>query len=428
MNTLHTVDEQTPQTCGLVRHLRVVMVLENCSYPLDTRVRCEAETLAQMGHCVTVLCPRDPQQAWRETIHDVRIIRFPAPPSGRGLLGYVTEFSYTSLILAMLVLVVWMRSGVDVVHVHNPPDTLFVAGLLPKLAGKWLVYDHHDLSPELYCSKYDRTSKRVERFLRTMEYWSCRLADTVITVNESYRLTDQTRNQVVPQKIHVIRNGPDLNRVYLRPIDPELRQRAATIIAYVGTMNRQDGVDHLIRALGHLSHDLNHHNWYCVLIGRCRDAATLEALAKELGIGEQVKLAGYVPDETMLAWLSTADICVAPDPSNPLNDRSTMIKILEYMALGKPIVAYNLPEHRVSAGNAGLFARPNDPLDFARQLARLIDDPVERQTLGQRGQQRIQESLGWDYSAGRLRGVYEQIAERFDHQEKTNRRSRQTPS
>jgi glycosyltransferase involved in cell wall biosynthesis len=398
-------------TSAPARTLRVVMLLENNPYPLDVRVRCEAETLAQAGHQVTVICPREQGQPWREAINGVSVVRFPCPPAGRGVWSYFVEFGYATLACAALVMWRWAAAGIDVIHVHNPPDTLFIAGLLPRLAGKVLIYDHHDLSPELYRSKFDGDGGLLWRALLRLERWSCRAAHYVVTVNESYRASDVQRNGVPPERVWVVRNGPEPGRVQARPPDLALRGRAGTIIGYVGRIARQDGIDHLLRALHHLKADLGYTDWYCVIIGKADHAEALAHMADSLGIAERVWITGFVPDEQMLTLLSTADMCVAPDPSNPLNDKSTMNKVMEYMALGKPIIAYDLPEHRVSAGEAALYARPNDPLDMARHIARLIDTPALRAHMGAIGRQRIAERLSWDHAAVSLVRLYERVAE-----------------
>lgn len=390
------------------RALRIIMVVENNAYPDDVRVRSEAETLAQAGHSVTVISPRDPGQPWRAAINGVRVVRFPHPPSGRGVLGYASEFGYATLAAACLVLWCWLRDGLDAVHIHNPPDTLFLAGLLPKLAGKPLIYDHHDLSPELYLAKYPAPSRRIHKALLGLERWSCRCASWVITVNGSYRQNDIQRNHVAPERVEIIRNGPDLRHIQPQAPTAELRARDGAVIGYVGKMARQDGAEHLLRALHELD-QLGIEGWFCVVVGPADDAAGLRALSDRLGLSERVRFTGYLPPERWLPLLSAADICAAPEPSNPLNDKSTSIKIMEYMALGKPLVAYDLAEHRVSAGEAALYARRNDPQDFARQLARLIETPELRATLGAVGRRRVQDMLAWEYSAERLVKLYERV-------------------
>jgi glycosyltransferase involved in cell wall biosynthesis len=387
--------------------LRIVMFVENNSYPLDIRVRNEAETLAAAGHRVVVFAPRATGQPWQEEISNVRVRRFRPPPEGKGLLGYLAEFGYATLLCVSLVMREWLFSGMDVLHVHNPPDTLFVAGLLPRIFGKKLVYDHHDLAPELYLAKYESDPNVIYRVLMFLEKLSCQFADRVITVNESYRQSDIQRNGVKPEHIEVVRNGPPLDRIKPVEFDPDIRSRASTLFGYLGSISQQDGVDHLIRALYHLQNDFNHDDWYAVIIGPADDPKILTDLSKQLGLGDKIWFAGYQPPPCWQRILASVDICVVPDPANPLNTKSTMVKTMDYMALGKPIVAYDMAENRVSAGESALYAKPNEPVDMARQFVALIESPEKREQLGQLGRQRISQSLAWEYSAKRLISFYQ---------------------
>ena len=392
--------------------LRVLMIVENNTYPSDTRVRQEAETLVNAGHLVSVICPRGDGQPWRESINNVQVFRFPMLSPGGGLIAYAVEFIYATIVAIVYVLWRWIADGLDVIHVHNPPDTLFACGLLPKCAGKTLVYDQHDLAPELYLSKYEYPRPLIWRILLILEGLSMRFADAVITANESYRKLATDRHGLSPDRCWVVRNGPDLNRIHLVAPDPEIRSHAKTIIGYVGNISTQDGLDHLLLALHHLRQDLGYEDWFCVVVGPADNLAALELLCAELDLTTKVRFTGYASGETLLAYLSAADICVVPDPSSPLNDRSTMIKIMEYMALEKPVVAYDLGEHRVSAGEAALYARPNEPADMASQLAHLIDEPAERARLGAIGRRRVEEHLAWPYSAQRLVSLYKKLGKK----------------
>jgi glycosyltransferase involved in cell wall biosynthesis len=231
----------------------------------------------------------------------------------------------------------------------------------------------------------------------------------VIATNESYRAIEMARGRVPAERITVVRNGPHLES--LHPVEPDaaLRQRAGTILGYVGRMGPQDGVDYLLRALYHLVYDLDRRDVFCVIIGKGDMLPELKTLAKELDVEKHVWFTGWIPDEDLIRYLSTADICIDPDPSNPFNDHSTMVKMMEYMALGKPIVAFDLPEHRVTAQAAALYARPNDELDFARQIAALMDDPERRKTMGQQGQERVETELAWSHQEEHLLEAYDAL-------------------
>ena len=384
------------------------MLVENLPYPRDVRVRQEALALAGDGCQVTVIAQRGPRQAWRERVEGVRVYRYPAPPPAEGLLSYAWEYGYS--LAAMFVLTAWVAvaHGFDVLHAANPPDTAVLIAAGYKLLGKRFVFDHHDLAPELYDVRFG--GSRGRRWARAALLWlerlSCRLADQVIATNESYRAVELSRGRAPAGRITVVRNGPALG--LWRPVapDPVLRQRAAIIIGYVGVIARQDGLDYLLRALARLRDDLGRSDFFCVVAGQGDELPALKALAGQLGLDAHVGFAGYLSDTELVRCLCTADICVDPDPSNAFNDRCTMTKMMEYMALAKPIVAFDLPEHRATAQEAAAYARPNDELDFARQIAALMDDPRRRRRMGAFGRQRVENELAWPHQAPHLLAVY----------------------
>lgn len=387
---------------------RVLMLLENGSYIGDTRVKNEASALIANGFQVSVICPRPGKRPWFEVVGGVRVYRYPQPPRGSGLLGYVLEFGYAMLATILLTFIVLLREGFDIIHAHCPPDTFALIGGFYKLFGKGFVFDHHDLSPEMYyyARFKDGGNRLVFRALVFFEKLSCRLADLVIATNESYKKIEMERGGVPEERIAVVRNGPDLGRLKIVPPDSELRKRARYLLGYVGGMGPQDGLDHLLRAAHHMVYELEVKDFLCVIIGRGSVLPFLRNLAEELALDNHVWFTGYLPDEDMIRYLSTSDICVDPDPSNPFNDRCTMIKMMEYMALGKPIVAYDLPEHRVTADGAAAYASPNDEADFARQIVALMRDPDKRGEMGGIGRQRIERELAWEHQAKDLIEAY----------------------
>ena len=298
----------------------------------------------------------------------------------------------------------------DAVHAHNPPDTLFVVGLVHRLLGKKFVFDHHDLSPELYLSRYRKTDGGlVARVLYILEKLSLRIANVVIATNGSYREIEITRHGVRPERIFIVRNGPDLKRVRLVEPDARLRSMGRTIFCYLGAMNPQDGLDYLLRALGHLLHDLGRTDFYCVLIGDGDSLDELKAQAVDLGLQDHVFFTGFIPDEDMMRYLSSADVCLDPNPSSPLNDVSTWIKVMEYMALSKPIVSFALKETQVSAADAAVYAPPNDEMAFAKAVARLMDDPALRARMGAIGRGRVENELNWSITSRNLVSAYNQL-------------------
>jgi len=394
----------------------VLMLLENDHYPQDTRVSSEARALTSAGYRVSVISPARPGQTWQESLDSVCVYRFPMPLLGNGFLGYLWEYGYSMLMTFALSLVIYWREGFDVIHAANPPDTFVLIAAFYKLLGVRFVYDQHDLSPEMYQARSDgRGSRLVYDALILFEKLSCRLADHVIATNQSYRSVEMQRGHVPVERITVVRNGPDLNRFQPTEPDKGLRQKGKTIIGYAGVMGFQDGVDYLLRALHRLVYCLGRTDFFCVIIGGMGDArASLKVLATELGLDQYIWFTGWVSDDDYIRYLSTADICVDPDPSNPFNDHSTMTKMMEYMALEKPIVAFDLPEHRYTAQAAALYVQPNDELEFARALAELMDDPPRRRAMGLSGRRRVETELAWCYSVPPLLDAYRTLFSRMD--------------
>jgi glycosyltransferase involved in cell wall biosynthesis len=386
---------------------RVLMLLENCTYPLDIRVRYEAETLLGVGYQVSVICQRGPKEPWYEKIDGVFVYRYPAPPPAQSLLDYVLEYTYSFVATFVLSLFVWAHRGFDIIHAANPPDTAVFISLFYRLFRKRFVFDHHDLVPDMYLARSNHKGNQLfYRILIWMERTSFQFAHHVIATNQSYKNVAMQRGNVPEEDVTVVRNGPALDRLRLVEPDPELKKRGAVIIGYLGVMGPQDGVDYLLRVLQQLITVLGRNDFFCIIIGKGSALADLQAQARQLGLDPYVWFTGFIPESDMIRYLSTVDICVDPDPSNSFNDRCTMVKMMEYMALSKPIVAFDLPEHRVTAGEAALYARPNDELDFARQLAVLMDDLHRRKRMGQIGRKRVENELAWPHQARHLLDAY----------------------
>jgi glycosyltransferase involved in cell wall biosynthesis len=387
------------------------MLLENNPFPQDGRVRREARALVDAGYGVTVIAPASPGQCRTETVEGVRVRRYRVPPEGAGLLSYVVEYGYATIATFFLTLLVYVRSGFSVIHAHNPPDLFVLVAAWFKPLGVRFVFDHHDLSPEMYEARFSkRANPVVRRALLFFEGLTFRASDHVISTNESYAAIARERGGVSGDRITVVRNGPDLSRVRVLPEDPDLRSKAEFIFGYVGEMAPHDGVDHLIRALAHLAGGLGRDNFFCVLMGGGDEVPSLTALAADLGLKDRVWFTGQITDaDLLMTYLSTTDICMTPDPSNSYTDRSTMVKMAEYMALGRPIVAFDLPEHRRTAGEAAAYAQPNDDRAFARTIEMLMDDPDLRAQMGKVGQDRVEKELAWSHQALRLVDAYASI-------------------
>lgn len=408
------------------RSRRIVMLVEN-NFPMDPRVKNEAYTLTKTGHEVTVISLGQSGQRFEEYLDGVHVYRMPrltffrktyaANPSpaqrivnyAKSVLGYVVEYTYFTSMCLFFVLYILVRRGFDVIHAHNPPDTLFLVGIVGKLLGKKFVFDHHDLSPELYLSRFKSSNSIIYRALVWLERSSLRISDMVIATNESYKGLEVTRGGISPEKIFVVRNGPDLNRVKRGPPAQELKQKGKLILGYAGSMNPQDGVDYAIRAIRYLVYELGRRDFFSVFVGGGDSLEYLKALTAKLRIEDYVEYTGFLPLEELLPYLSAADICLNPDPSSPLNDKSTFVKVMEYMALGKPIVSFDLKETRFTAQESSVYVPPNDEAEYARAIARLMDDPELRAKMGLIGKQRIERELNWEIVGQNLVSAYEKL-------------------
>jgi glycosyltransferase involved in cell wall biosynthesis len=312
---------------------------------------------------------------------------------------------------SVLSFVVLFREGFDVIHSHNPPDIFFLVALPYKLLGKRFVFDHHDLSPEMYFARFQgKASKTVQWVLLLLERWTFRVANHVLSANQSYRLIAIERGKVRGDCVTVLRNGPSLD--WLKPVDPdrELRKRGRMLLGYVGMIGFQDGVDNLLYAIKHLVDDLNRKDVYAVIIGRGAAWESLKQLATDLGINDHILWTGLILDKDLIRhYLSTVDICIEPDSYNPYTDRSTTIKMMEYMAMGKPIVAFDLTEHRVTAQDAALYVSGNDVMRFAEKIAELMDNPERRKQMAEFGRQRVEDELAWEHQAQHLLAAYDEL-------------------
>jgi glycosyltransferase involved in cell wall biosynthesis len=392
------------------RRPTVVFLIGNQALPRDRRVWQECRSVQAFG-CRVIAISRTGTLPGTESSYDVvegiPIHRYPMTRSGGGVAAYGREFAAALWQSARLLRRVSRQTRVDVVHAGNPPDFLVLAGLPLKRSGTRLIFDHHDLSPELYAARTGRRGGAVDRALRALERLSFRAADLVIATNETYRRVAIERGAKDPDDVVVVRNGPDLTRFHAVAPDPSLKHGKPFLLAYAGVMGRQDGLGHALRALAALHR--RRRDWHAVLAGQGEVLPAMRGLARERGIEDAVTFTGWIPNEGVLEVLSTADVCLAPDPPSPANDASTMIKIMEYMALARPVVSFDLPESRVSAGAAARFARGDDVEDFARHIAELLDDPAERARLGDAGRRRVTEALSWQHSERALRRAYDRV-------------------
>jgi len=388
---------------------RVLMIVENLPCPFDRRVMQEARTLAAAGYAVSIICPKAPgYETGFERIDGIDIHRHVLPREADGALGYALEYGVALLMEFWLSLKILFGRGFDIIHACNPPDTIFIIGRFYKLFGKKFVFDHHDINPELYEAKFGKRGLG-HKLLAWLERRTFRTADMVISTNESYRHIALTRGGVSPERVFVVRSGPDLTRMKQLPANPALKSGRRFLVGYVGVMGKQEGIDLLLQAVQLIVHYLGRTDIHFGLVGGGTELAAMRQLAKNLGVADYVTFTGRVPDAELLEMLNTADICVNPDRANDMNDRSTMNKVMEYMALGKPLVQFDLTEGRVSAGEAAWYARPNDVADLAQKMVSLLNEPEQRARMSEVGRERIEHVLSWQHEAPRLLAAYEHL-------------------
>jgi glycosyltransferase involved in cell wall biosynthesis len=388
---------------------RVLIIVENLPCPFDRRVWQEARTLRAAGYGVSIICPKGKgYERSFEEIDGIAIYRHSMPFEGDGAFGYLAEYTWALLAEFALSVKVLFEQGFDAIHACNPPDTLFLIGGFYKIFGKKFLFDHHDINPELYEAKFQRKDF-FYRLMLALERMTFKTADVSVATNESYRRIAIERGGKAPGEVFVVRSGPDLSRLKILPPNPDLRNGKRFLVGYVGVMGRQEGIDGLLQAVHHIVYDMKRTDVHFGLVGGGTELAAMRALAKALNVDGYVTFTGRVPDAELLAMLNTADVCVNPDIANEMNDKSTMNKIMEYMALGKPIVQYDLVEGRVSAQDASLYAQRNEPRDLARKIIELLDDEPRRLAMGQIGLERVKTQLSWEHEAPRLLQAYDAL-------------------
>ncbi len=383
---------------------RVLILVENLPSPFDRRVWQEATTLRANGYEVSIICPTGKGCEKKfEAIDGIDIWRYDLPAEGEGALGYLIEYSAALAWTFLLSLKVLFGKGFDVVHACNPPDLFFLIGAFYKLFGKRFVFDHHDANPELYEAKFGRRDF-LYRAMLALEDWTFAFADVSIATNQSYRRIAIARGGMQPHKVFVVRSGPSLERLKIVPAQEKLKCGKRFLVGYVGVMGAQEGIDLLLQSIAHIVKERQ--DIHFGLVGGGTSLQAMKDLAKTLGVDEYVTFTGRVPDADLLAMLNTADVCVNPDVANDMNDISTMNKIMEYMALGKPIVQFDLTEGRFSAREASLYAKRNDPADFAAKVLELVDSEEKRKAMGEYGRRRVENELEWRYEAPKLLAAY----------------------
>ncbi|MCI2401146.1 glycosyltransferase family 4 protein [Aliiroseovarius subalbicans] len=390
---------------------RVLIIVENLPLPFDRRVWHECRTLYAAGAEVAVICPTGKgYDARYEEIDGIHIYRHSLPLDASGAAGYLLEYGAALFHEMRLALKIARRHGFDTIQACNPPDLIFLVALPFKLFGKRFIFDHHDINPELYEAKFGRRGF-FWRLMVLFEKWTFRSADVVISTNESYRAIAMDRGGVAPENVFVVRSGPDLNRLDVTGAGPQWHNGRAHMVGYVGVMGAQEGIDLLLEAAQIIVQDRDR-DVQLVLVGGGPALDGLKTQAARMGLQDYVTFTGRAPDAELFEVLSCADVCVNPDRVNPMNDKSTMNKILEYMAFSKPIVQFDVTEGRFSAGDASLYAAPNDPADMADKILELLDDPARAAEMGAFGRNRVESELSWDHQVDTLIAAYTRVVDK----------------
>ncbi len=397
---------------------RVLIIIQNLWVPFDRRVWLECQALVAAGYDVTVVCPKGPDDPSYEVIDGVTVHKYKAYAPGGSKVSFVWEYAYSFLATLRLVFRARKAGKFKVLQACNPPDIFWpIAMLLGRLDGTRFVFDHHDLCPELFQSRFGGTTSLPYKGLRFLERMTHRKADHVISTNDSYRRIAITRSGKANQDVTVVRTGPDPDKLERDPaaMDETLRRGHRYLVTYIGVMGPQDGVDIVVRAADHIVNNLQRTDIAFTLMGGGDSFDEVVALRDELGLTEYIEFTGRVPDETVRAVMSTADLGLSPDPKNPLNDVSTMNKTMEYMAFELPVVAFDLVETKVSAADAAVYVEPNDVAQYGEAIVDLLDDEVRRRRMAKLGRERVEQVLAWKHQQKAYLEVYDQLTGHVSH-------------
>ena len=387
---------------------RILIIVENLPVPFDTRVWQEATTLAGHGYEVSVICPKGKgYEKDYEQLQGVHIHRHDLPPEGNGAIGYAREYFCALLAEFRLARRIFKERGFDVIHGCNPPDDIYMVARWFKNKGVDYVFDHHDICPELFEAKFGKASGLLYRSQLWLERQTYRHCTFAFVTNESYKRIAIERGGMKEEDVIVLRSGPRLERMRITPPKPEIKRGRRYMVGYVGVIGQQEGIEYLLEAARHIRDVMGRDDIFWGIVGGGPHLEALRHKCHDMGLDNIVEFTGRVSDEVLLDYLNTADVCVNSDEYNTMNDKSTMNKILEYMALGKPIVQFDLTEGRYSAQEASLYARPNDAEDMARKITQLLDDEPLRHRMSVFGRQRIVEELSWEHTSKALLDAYD---------------------
>ena len=387
---------------------KVLIIVENLPVPFDTRVWQEATTLAMNGYTVSVICPKGKGYTQEEEyLQGVHIFRHDLPAEGNGAVGYAKEYLTALKEELRLAKKVYKEIGFDVIHGCNPPDDIYMVAKHFKKYGVKYVFDHHDICPELFEAKFGKTSGllyKSQLWLEKQTYKHCTFA---FVTNESYKKIAIERGKMNPNNVIVLRSGPKLERMRIMPPVESIKRGYKYMVGYLGVIGQQEGIEYLLDAAKYIKEHDNNVFWG--IVGGGPHLKALKKQAHDMGVYDCVEFTGRAPDQQMLEYLNTADVCVNSDKYNSMNDKSTMNKILEYMALAKPIVQFDLTEGRYSAQDASLYAKNNDAEDMAKKIMELLDNPELRKKMGAYGRNRVVNELSWEHTSKALLEGYEKF-------------------
>ena len=388
---------------------KVCIVVENLPVPFDRRVWQEATTLKEAGMLVSIISPKTEKYSQSyEFLEGVHIYRHPLPAEADGAVGYLFEYSAAIFWQLLLSFKILFKHGFDVIHGCNPPDLVFILAWIYKPFGKKYVFDHHDINPELFIAKFGKKGV-FYKLICLLEKITFKTANVCIATNESYKKIAIERGGVNPDKVHIVRSGPKLDRLRITEPVERYRYGKTFMVGYVGVMGKQEGVDGLLEAVQYIVSSHKRTDIHFCIIRSGTEIDSLTQLATTLGVDQYVTFEGRVSDQDLVDILNTADVCVNPDVVNDMNSKSTMNKIMEYMALAKPIVQYEMEEGRYSAQESSLYAKPNDHEDFADKVLELLADSDKRKAMGDFGRARVTEKLSWEHEAPKLLAAYEHV-------------------
>ena len=401
----------------MLKKQKALIVVENAPVPHDVRVWYEATTLRDAGWDAVVICPVEREERQRKEararfgeacdLEGVTVYRFLLDSAENGAVGFVKEYVTAWISIARLTWRVWRTGRFDIIQFCNPPDIFFPIGFFYRLLGARVVFDHHDLFPEVVAWRFHGPAgKLLHALARATEYLTFRTANAVMSTNEYYRRVAMERGRVPANRVSVVRNGPKQSQFLpVEPV-PALKRGFTYLACYAGVMGEEDGVQELLLSIRYIVHDLGRRDILFDLMGdgAVRAQALQQISAWELQ--DYVVMPGMLDSFDMRQHLSTADVCLSPEPLTPFNARSTFIKVGEYMAMAKPIVAYDLVESRNTAQEAAIYVPSGDTQAYGQALVALLDDPEKRQRMGQMGRQRFIDYLSWEGQQGKLLAAY----------------------